>query len=190
MRCDCRTQCRGPERGRCHVGDERAMTGAGERPCVVRGRQGSGAVRSRTTCHHVGGTGPVVAQMGRNSSVWPCECVGENGKAGTVRTLDRLTRLFSALCDGGEGGIRSVRTRSCQRFRRDSKCQNRPNPLETRVSGTKQVQRNWHQAVLSSDALTLPARPRQRTGLPRIGSLPHSHRPRGDRRRVRRPRRG
>jgi len=31
---------------------------------------------------------------------------GENEEAGTVRILDLLTRLFSVVCDGGEGGVR------------------------------------------------------------------------------------
>lgn len=70
---------------------------------------------------HVGGTGPVVGKIGRISRVFGGVNGGEIGWAGTVRILDRLTRLFSVRCDGGEGGIRSRDPRSHQRLRPDPK---------------------------------------------------------------------
>jgi hypothetical protein len=42
--------------------------------------------------------------------------------------------------NGGEGGIRSRRTRARQGFSRDRNRQNPPDPLEMPVSGTRQVQ--------------------------------------------------
>ncbi len=46
-----------------------------------------------------------MVKTGLISSVRQCGERGENGRAGTVGIFDRLTRLFSVLCDGGEGGI-------------------------------------------------------------------------------------
>src|SRR5688572_29285170 len=65
---------------------------------ILATRKSHRSQRRKGMACHVGGTGPVVAEIGLFSTVLKREKWGENAGLGTVRILDRLTRLFSLVC--------------------------------------------------------------------------------------------
>ena len=54
---------------------------------------------------HVGGTGTVVAETRGFRVISGAQLGVKDEEPSTVRILDRLTRLFSVIWNGGEGGI-------------------------------------------------------------------------------------